>query len=73
LEYAVKRTRNNKLNWTNQILAYADDINIVGKNIDAMQRNTEALLDINKDVGLEVNAGKNNYVNVTLSEGRTKA
>jgi hypothetical protein len=36
-------------------LAYADDINIVGENIDTIQKNTKAVLDNSKEVGLEVN------------------
>jgi hypothetical protein len=32
-------------------LAYADDVNIVGENIDAIQKNTVALLDGSKEVG----------------------
>jgi hypothetical protein len=32
-----------KLNGTRQLLAYADDVNIVGENIDTTQRNTKAL------------------------------
>jgi hypothetical protein len=33
------------MNGTHQLLAYADDVNILGENIDIMQKNTEALLD----------------------------
>jgi hypothetical protein len=35
-------------------LAYADDVNIVGENIDTI-RKKGALLDASKEVGLEVN------------------
>jgi hypothetical protein len=41
-------------------LAYADDINIVGENTDTLNKNTEALLDASKEVGLEVNPEKTN-------------
>jgi hypothetical protein len=46
------------LNGTRQPLAYVDDVNIMGENIDTIQKNTEALLDASKDVGLEVNPEK---------------
>jgi hypothetical protein len=50
------------LKRTHQLLACADDINILGENIDTTQNNTEALLDAGKEVGLEVNSEKNKYM-----------
>jgi hypothetical protein len=46
---------------THQLLAYADDVNIMGENTDTMQKNT-ALLDASKEVGLEVNSEKTKYM-----------
>jgi glycerol-3-phosphate O-acyltransferase len=46
-------------------LAYADDVNIVGENIDTMQKNIKALLGASKEVGLEVNPEKTKYMLVS--------
>jgi hypothetical protein len=43
-------------------LAYAHDVNIVGENTDAIKKNTEALSDASKEVGLEVNAEKKCHI-----------
>jgi hypothetical protein len=47
-----------KLNGTHQLLAYADDVNLLGDNIDAIKKNTETLIDASKEVGLEMNIEK---------------
>jgi hypothetical protein len=47
-----------KLIETHQRLAYADDVNLLGDNIDTMKKNTEILIDASKEVGLEINVEK---------------
>jgi hypothetical protein len=63
-----KRTRRDILNWTHQLLAYADDVNIVGEIIDTIQKKTKALLDASKEVGLEVNPEKTKYMLVSRQD-----
>jgi lambda repressor-like predicted transcriptional regulator len=69
---AIRRVQGNqkvlKLNRTNQLSAYADDVNTVGENIDTIKKNTEALLDASKEVGLEVNTEKIKYMLITRSQ-----
>jgi len=47
-----------KVNGTHQLLAYADDVNIVGGSIHILKENAEALVAATKQTGLEVKAEK---------------
>jgi hypothetical protein len=51
-----------KLNGTHQLLVYADDVNLLGDNIDAIKKNMKTLIDASKVVGLEVNTEKTKYM-----------
>jgi hypothetical protein len=47
-----------KLNGTHKLLSYADDVNVLGGNIDTIKKNTETLIDTSKEVDFEVTAEK---------------
>jgi hypothetical protein len=51
-----------KLSGTHQLLVYADDVTILGDNIDTIKKNKETLIDTSKAVGLEVNVEKTKYM-----------
>jgi hypothetical protein len=47
-----------KLSGTHQQVVCADDVNLLGDNIDTIKKNTETLIDAGKEIGLEVNVEK---------------
>ena len=66
LEYAIRTVQVNqdglKLNGTLQLLAYADDVSILGRSIHTVKENAKALVVATKEIGLEVNADKTKYM-----------
>jgi hypothetical protein len=66
LDYAIRRVQVKKdglkLNGTHQLLVYADYVNIFGGSVHTIKEKADALVVVNKESGLEVNAGKTKYV-----------
>jgi hypothetical protein len=65
LEYGIRKVQENqvglKLNGTHSLLAYDNDVNLLGDNIDTIKKNTEALIDASKEVSLEIKVRKTNH------------
>jgi len=51
-----------KLNGTQQFLDYADDVNVLGRNVHTVKEKAESLIVASKEIGLEVNADKTKYM-----------
>jgi hypothetical protein len=65
-EHVIRKVQENrvglKLNGSHQLLASADEVNLLGDNIDTIKKNTETLTDASKEVGLEINVEKTKYM-----------
>jgi hypothetical protein len=70
LEYAIRKVQENqmglKLNGTHQLLAYADDVNLLGDNIDTINKNIATLILL--EVDLETNAQIASYMLLSSHE-----
>jgi hypothetical protein len=51
-----------KLNGTNQLLVYADDVNTLGGRVHTIKENADAFVMASKETGLEINADKTKYM-----------
>ena len=57
-----------KLNGTHHLLAYADDVNILGESIHTVKENAKPLVIATKEIGLEVNADKTKYKGIRMQD-----
>jgi hypothetical protein len=66
LDYAIRKVQKNqmalKLSGTYQLLVYANDVNLLQYIINTTKKNTEALINASKEVGLEENAEETKYM-----------
>jgi uncharacterized lipoprotein YehR (DUF1307 family) len=51
-----------ELNGIKHLLIYSDDVNTLEEDINTININTETLLQVSKEVGVEVNTEKTKYV-----------
>jgi hypothetical protein len=62
LEYVIRKVQEIqvglKLNGIHQLLTHAD-VNLLGDDIDTINRNTETVIDASKEVAVKVNIEKN--------------
>jgi len=65
-EYAILKIQANQdgliLNATHQILVYADNINMLGRSIHTIKKNTDPVVVPSKGTSLEVNAENTKYI-----------
>jgi hypothetical protein len=68
-----RRSKKEKIGneWNTQLLICTDDVNMLGEYTNAI-RNTEALLEANREVGHEVNREKTKHT-VTSPKCRTES
>ena len=66
LEYDIRRVQENRigleLNGKHQLLVYADDVNMLGENLQTVRENAEIIIKASKDIGLEVNSDMTKYM-----------
>jgi hypothetical protein len=72
LQRVIRRVQVNqdglKFNGKHQNLVYADYVNILGGNVQTVNKNTEALVFASKDAELEVNGDKTEYMVVSRDQ-----
>jgi hypothetical protein len=66
LDNAIRMVQENqvglKFNGTHQFLAYTDFVNLLGDNINTTKKNRETLIDVSKEVGIEIKVENTKYI-----------
>ena len=66
LEYVIRRVQENRIgfemNGKHHLSVYADDINMLGENLQTYRENTEIFIKASKEIGLEVNSENTKYM-----------
>ena len=56
-------------NGTHQVLAYADDVNLIGEDFRTIKGNADVLLNACKEIDLAVNIRKTKYMEIGRHRG----
>ena len=57
------------MNGTHQVLAYVDDVNLIGADMTTIERNVNLLIISDKDIGLAVKAEKTKSIELGRHRG----
>jgi hypothetical protein len=73
LEYTIRRVLVDqddlKSNGTHQVSVNADDINMLGGTVHTIKNNAESLVLASKEIVLEINGDKTNYMVMSRDRG----
>jgi hypothetical protein len=69
---AVEKHCTRTFRWTHQRLVHADDVNLLGDNIDTIKKDTETLIDASKEVGLVASTEKTKYMLLSCHQNAGK-